>query len=108
MSTAKILHIEVMGFVYALGFVVIYGLLTSRINVKGLFLDKSGSRAVRPERIQLLIATIVTAGKYLSDVFGSTGSALPHIDPTWLYLVSGSNGIYIARKAYEKFRTAGH
>jgi hypothetical protein len=108
MSIAKLLDIESLAFVYALAFVVVYGLLTSRINTKGLLLDKSGSGAVRPERIQFMIATMVIAGKYLADVFGTSNPAFPPIDSTWLYLLGGSSGVYVSRKLYERFGGSGH
>jgi len=107
MSTSKILDLEALAFVYALAFIVFHGLLTSRINMKGLLLDKSGSGTVRPERVQLMIATLVMAAKYLTDVFSTTTPTFPHIDATWLYLFGGSNGIYVTRKLYERLKATG-
>jgi hypothetical protein len=103
MSLANILHLEIVLFIYALAFVVAYGLLTSRINIRGLFSDKSGSGSVRPERIQLLIVTITLAAKYIADVSGSAASTFPKVDSEWLYLFGGSNGIYVVRKLFERF-----
>jgi hypothetical protein len=103
MLLAKLCTLEGVAFVYALASVVAYKLLTSRINAKGLFLDKSGSGGVRPERVQLLISTIVIAGKYLADVFSTSNPTLPQIDSGWLYLFGGSTGLYVARKLYERF-----
>jgi hypothetical protein len=108
MSIPKILDIELLGFIYALVAIVASGLLTSRINTKGLLLDKSGSGRIRPERLQVLITTMIIAARYLGEVFsGSTGSSFPAIDPAWLYLAGGSNGIYVARKIYERFGISG-
>jgi len=103
MLLAKLSTLEGVAFVYALASVVAYKLLTSRINTKGLFLDKSGSGEVRPESVQLMISTIVVAGKYLTDVFSASNPTLPQIDSGWLYLFAGSTGLYVARKLYEKF-----
>ena len=100
MWVSKILSIEAAGFVYALAFLVAYGLLTSRINVQGLLLDKSGTGRLRPERLQLLVATLGFAAKYINDL-STTTSSLPHIEPAYLYLLGGSHGIYVARKIYE-------
>lgn len=100
---AKLCALEGVAFVYALASVLAYKLLTSRINTKGLFLDKSGSGAVRPERVQLMISTIVIAGKYLADMFSTSNPTLPQIGSGWLYLFGGSTGLYVARKLYEKF-----
>ena len=103
MSSHRFISLEATTFVYLLAFLVVYGLLTSRINTKGLLIDKSGGGGVRPERIQLLVATIALAAKYMMDVSSTTGPALPHLDPGWLYLFGGSNGIYVIRKLYERF-----
>lgn len=103
MSLSRLLHLEALAFVYSVAFVLAYGLLTSRINMKGLLRDKSGSDAVRPERVQLLLATIAFAATYISEVSRTNLPALPNVDTTWLYLFGGSSGIYIARKAYEAF-----
>jgi hypothetical protein len=103
MSLVMLLDLEATTFVYGLAFVVVYELLTSRINMKGLFIDKSGSGRLRPERVQLLIATVALASKYLVDVSSTTMTALPPLDAGWLYLFGGSSGVYVARKLYERF-----
>jgi len=103
MSLIALLHWEAVTFVYSFAFIVAYGLLTSRINTKGLFLDKSGSGGIRPERVQLLIATIALATKYISDVSSAGRTSFPPLDSGWLYLFGGSTGTYIARKVYERF-----
>lgn len=107
MLASKILGLEAAGFVYVLAFLVAYSLLTARINLRGLLLDKSGSGRVRPERLQLLLSTIAFAAKYVNDSSTST-TALPHIDFTYLYLLGGSHGIYISRKLYEGFWLKRH
>ena len=103
MTVAKLLHVEILMFIYGLAFQVAYGLLTSRINMRGLFLDKSGSGVVRPERIQLLIVTIALAARYLGEVSVSVTPAFPTIDVGWLYVFGGSNGVYVTRKLVERF-----
>jgi hypothetical protein len=102
-SLSSLLHLEAAAFVYAMAFVVVSGLLTFRINTKGLFLDKSGSGRVRPERVQLLVATIALAFKYTADLSGTTGSTFPQVDHGWLYLLGGSSSVYVTRKLYERF-----
>jgi len=102
MSVVQLLGLEAVGFVYAMAALVAYRLVTSQINTRGLLLDKAGSGAVRPERVQLMITTIVVAGKFLADAFNSKTLALPTIDSDWLYLLGGSSGIYMARKLYER------
>jgi hypothetical protein len=103
MLASKVLSVEALAFVYGLAFLVGYGLLTSRINMRGLLLDKSGPGGVRPERVQLMLTTMAVAAKYLIDLAATTTPAFPRIDPLWLYLLGSSHGIYISRKAYERF-----
>lgn len=102
MSVVQLLGLEAVGFVYAMAALVAYRMLTSQINVRGLLLDKTGSGKVTPARVQLMIATIVVAGKFLVDASASRTPALPSIDSNWLYLLGGSSGIYVARKLYER------
>jgi hypothetical protein len=102
MSIIRILDLEVSAFVYALIFIVGYGLLTSRINTQGLLLDKLGSGGTRPERVQLLLATIALSVKYISDVARANNGAFPSLGSGWLYLFGSSSGIYLARKLYER------
>ena len=100
MPIARILHFEVLGFLYALGAVVIYQMLTGRINVSGLLTKKDQSNQTSPERIQLLLATLAASASYLGEVAKNTSGTMPDISNNWLYLMGGSGGIYALRKAW--------
>lgn len=103
---AKILEIEVWGFLGLLGAIVAYQLLTRKINLRGLLLRKNGSDSPSPERVQLLLATLAMSGKYLSEVFQSQGGdKLPNIDSQWLYTLGGSSAVYVLGKALTTLRT---
>ena len=104
MPVTSILHFEGWGFLYLLGAMVAYRLLTRQINLKGLFLRKDGSNSVSPERVQLLIATLAMSANYLSSVAHNTGNTMPDVRPQWLYLFGGSSGIYVAAKALTTLR----
>lgn len=91
---------ELVVILYLLAAVVVFQLLTNRINLDGLFSNKDGSKELSIERIQLLIATIAAAGIYLQRLAASTPGSLPDIDPQWLYLLGASNGLYVVRKAW--------
>ena len=100
MSIARILHFEVLGFLYALAVVVLFQIATRRIKVDGLITHKDGSDQVSPARIQLLLATIAASATYFSQVASGTSGTLPDVSPQWLYLMGGSSGIYVAGKAW--------
>ena len=100
MSLAQILHYEVMGFLYLLVAVVAYQILTGRIKLQGLLDQKEGSGATSPERVQLLLATMAAAARYLSELPKATGGKLPEISNQWLYLMGGSSALYVLRKGW--------
>jgi len=100
MPVTQVLHLEAMGFLYALAVVVVYKIVTRQINMEGLITHKDGSGRVSPERIQLLLATIAASATYLTDALSSTNGSLPDVSPQWLYLIGGSSSIYVAGKAW--------
>ncbi len=104
MSLVRILHYELLGFLYVLGGVLVFQLLTRRINLQGLIFRKDGSGSISPERIQLLVVTLATCVRYIGQVSTTTKAALPDMDPGWLYLMGGSNGIYLVRKGWTFWR----
>jgi hypothetical protein len=99
-SPILILHFELLGFLCALAGVVLFQIVTRRINLEGVITHKGGSDQVSPERIQLLLATIAASATYLNQVATTTTGKLPEIGPEWLYLMGGSSGIYVAGKAW--------
>lgn len=107
MSLIRILHFELLGFLYALAGIVLFQIATRRINLDGLITRKNGSDQVSPERIQLLLATIAASATYFSQVAANTSGKLPDVSPQMLYLFGGSSGIYVAGKAWTTFKKAG-
>lgn len=106
MSIIRILHFEGIGFLYALLAIVAYQMMTGQINLRWLLSRKSrdNPNQTSPERIQLLLATIATSARYLGEVRQSTGANLPDLDKTWLYLMGGSGGLYVLRKAWTAWK----
>jgi hypothetical protein len=100
MSIARFLHFELLGFLYALGGIVLYQMFTGRINLSGLFTQKNNTGQTSPERIQLLLATLAASASYLGEVARTTSGNLPDVSTNWLYVFGGSSGIYIAGKAW--------
>src|SRR5258708_46837 len=99
MNLANILCWEGVSFLYLLGAIIVLKILTRRIHLGGLLSRKSDFGQVSAERIQLLIATLVVSGRYLSDAVHSTNGAVPDVSPHLLYLFGGSSGIYASVKA---------
>jgi hypothetical protein len=99
-SITRILHLELLGFLYALAAIVVYQMLTGAINVTGLLTQKDGSGETSPERLQLLLATIAASASYLAEVAKNTTGTMPDVGANWLYLMGGSSGIYALRKAW--------
>ena len=106
LSPIRIMHFEAVGFLFALGVVVAYQLLTRQINLQGVFQRKDGSRQTSPERIQLLLSTVAAASHYLTQVAQAPPGTMPDIDNNWLYLMGGSSGIYVFHKAWSTFKAA--
>lgn len=100
MTLTRLLHFELLGFLYALAAVVLFQMATRRINLDGLITHKDGTYQVSPERLQLLLATIAASATYFTQVATNTSGTMPDVGPQWLYLMGGSSGIYAAGKAW--------
>ena len=103
MEIATILDLEMRAFLVLLGGTVAFQLLTGRISLRNLLCRKSGSKDPSPERIQLLLATILLSVRYLSSLAHAPANSLPDISPEWLYVMGGSSTIYAAGKAITTF-----
>ncbi|NIM51299.1 MAG: hypothetical protein GTO22_18950 [Gemmatimonadales bacterium] len=81
-----------------------YRILTGRITTRGLLQAAPGQPRVSPERVQLLVLTLIGALSYLGLALSEATSAtegslsLPEVPDLLLYLVGGSNLIYLAGK----------
>jgi len=104
MQVTSFLHFEIQTFLYLLAAIIAYRLLTGKIVVRGLFLRKGGSNAASPERIQLLMTTLLVSANYLDSVARNTTNNMPDVDPKTLYVMGGSSGIYLAGKALTTLR----
>lgn len=105
MSMARILDWELNAFLWALLAVVLLQLLTGHIRLGGLLREKDGSGAFSPARVQLLIATLATGTQFLGSLAQASPDKLPALDNRWLYLISGSSGLYAWRKLYTFIRS---
>jgi len=100
MTVTRILHLEVLVFLYALAATVFFQVLTRRINPAGLFSQKGAAGQLSPGRVQLLLATIAASATYLTQVANATNGKMPDVDVNWLYVFGGSGGIYALGKAW--------
>jgi len=91
----------------AIGVIIVGQLLTGGINLHGLLHVKHrdgphGPPVISAARVQLLLATLVTAGAWLTSVWATRASGtLPDIDTRWLYGLGASHGLYLGRKAVQ-------
>ena len=99
----RIFHFEAMGFLFALGAVVLFKIATRQINTEGLITNKDGTAFVSPVRVQLLLATIAASATYLGQVASNKTGTMPDVSPHMIYLFGGSSGIYAAGKAWTFF-----
>lgn len=107
MSFGRILHFELLGFLFALAAVVLFQLLTGRINLAGVISQKdpNNPNQTSPERVQLLLATIAAAATYLAEVAKNTSGTMPDVSNQWLYVMGGSSSLYVLGKAWNTWRS---
>ncbi len=91
---------EVLIFLLALFSILFAGVLTGQINTHGLLLRKEGNRSFSPERVQLIVATVIAASYYLAQVLRDP-THLPDVPRSGIALFGGSHLIYIARRFYQ-------
>jgi hypothetical protein len=92
-------------FLGALAAILSMRLLTGSINTRGLFFGRKDSQYYfSPARVQLLVLTLGEAVNYLLTVLQTPNThSLPPVPQEWLAILGGSNGMYLAGKAYARF-----
>ena len=86
--------------------IVVYQILTGKINTRGLFNDEHG--VFSPGRLQLLLVTLACASYVFSQVLESIARGepgFPTLDPKWLLALFGSHAIYLGGKSYSMIQT---
>ncbi len=88
-------------WVFLLGMVsaVVYQILTGKIKINGLFVEKNGSNKYSTVRVQLLFFTLMGAFYYLYQVLGNP-TEFPDISGELLLMMGGSNMAYLGGKSY--------
>ena len=96
--------------------IVLWKILTSKINLDGLLSgdDASGNTSFSPGRAQLLILTLLVALQYVMQVIHNP-AAFPQIPGSWVAALGGSQAVYLGGKAQsllfgnikDRFKTGG-
>jgi len=101
MEAATWLMVAWFGTVAAL---VLYGLLTGRIDTRGL-LSETQTDGTTADRGQLLTLTVGGAGAYVMDALSHVGeTSLPEIPGPWLAVAGASQIVYLAPKIMRRMR----
>ncbi len=101
----QIVRLEIWLWLGGLIGVVVYQMLTGRINTRGLFSAKDGSSNMSPGRLQLLAFTLAGAALFLFQVVQNP-HRFPDVPPEFLLLISGSNAGYLLGKWNTLIRNA--
>lgn len=93
---SNVLFYELLFLLTALAAIVLYRLVTRQINTDGLLQDKSGSRALSPGRLQMLVATFLFAIYFVTEVVQE--QKLPDLPKEYLFALGGSHVFYVGGK----------
>jgi hypothetical protein len=94
------LRLEIGFLLGGLLLVVIYQMLTGKINLNGL-LTEGRTREISPARVQLLVLTLAGALFYIYKATTTPGG-LPEIPQELLLFLGGSHIVYLGGKTYLK------
>jgi hypothetical protein len=109
-------RIEIEVFLGALTAIVVFQVLTRKINTKGLLLEKtaSGQAGFSPARLQMLLITLAGAFYLISQVVNNIHHAtlkippqFPIVDSRLFLLLGGSHSIYLGAKLNSFFSLFG-
>ena len=97
---SSFISLEIFLILMGIMLVVIYKILTGKINTNGLLFDKNNTenQQISPGRIQLLLFTFMGALFYFMQVMANP-DILPEIPSEYLYILFGSNAIYLGGKS---------
>ena len=100
-TLSTVLRYELLFLLTALIVVITYRLLTRKINIEGLLLDKTSGRAFSAGRLQMLVVTLGIAVYYLMTVMETNNAGkLPDLPNEMLIALGGSHAIYLSGKTY--------
>jgi hypothetical protein len=101
---AEFMIFEIWFILIGMAIIVIFQLITGRINLKGLLCEKNMANKFSPVRVQLLLVLVAVALYYLLKQFKDpTRFPMVHVDV--VLVLGSSNLVYIARKYWSIYRT---
>jgi len=103
MTPEHILGLEVKLFLGALFAMLAYRMLAGQISMKGLFADGATGQQVSPERVQLLMTTLMVAMQMVRQV-AQGGTSMPEVSTQTLVVLGASSGLYTAVKGLKMWR----
>ncbi|BAY90638.1 hypothetical protein NIES37_50260 [Tolypothrix tenuis PCC 7101] len=103
---SKFIQFEIWLFLVGLMSSVFFLIIKKKINLRGLLFDKTKNQKYSPERLQLLLFTLIFVAYYLFDVrqnlntckVSSLPCSMPQIRAEFLYALGGSNFAYLWSK----------
>ena len=101
-SLERVLGLELVSISTLFALAVLSQFLTGRIVVRGLLLRRDQSRRASWARVQLLIATLVTAAYIAAAISTAPAGQFPRIPWFWIFLMGASSVLYLAREAYAR------
>ena len=90
---------EIGFWLISLASIVVYQMLTGRINTRRMLSEKDQAHRFSPGRLQLLVLVLGNAFAYLLQVVENP-TRLPEISPELLLGLGASNAIYLGGKFY--------
>ncbi len=101
---AEFMIFEIWFILIGMAIIVIFQLITGRINLKGLLCEKNMANKFSPVRVQLLLVFVAVALYYLLKQFKDP-THFPMVNINVVLVLGGSNLVYIARKYRSIYRT---
>ena len=96
-----LIQFEIWLFLVGLMSVVFYFILTRKVNTRGLLFENNKNRTYSWERVQVLILTLIFVIYYLVKLKDNLGTdKLPQVPQEFLWVLGGSNLIYLWSKLY--------
>ncbi len=93
----QVIELEIWLWLGGLIGVVVFQMLTGRINVRGLLQTKDDKHNLSPGRVQLLVFTLAGAALLLSQV-AQNPHRFPEVSPEFPLFIAGSNAGYLLGK----------
>jgi hypothetical protein len=109
---SKLIQWEIWLFLVGLMSSIFFLILKKKINLKGLLFDKTSNQKYSPERLQLLLLTLIFVVYYLFNVkhnlnickLENVPCSMPQIRSEFLLALGGSNFVYIWSKLSAIFK----